>query len=56
MPLMTGISDEDLGAAVQTDHQVDMIEFLRLYAWSDVPFLKAALHDAFLRRKQVCAV
>ena len=52
---ITGVCNEDLSGVFTSDDDVNFIEFLRLYAWDDVEFVNADVHDAILRRNKVCA-
>ena len=48
---MQGLSDA-VGAAVAADGRIDMIEFLRLYAWVDIESIADAVKESLLRKGQ----
>jgi len=43
-----------VGAAVAADGKIDMIEFLRLYAWEDIESIADAAKASLLGKSQTC--
>jgi hypothetical protein len=46
---ITGVDMKKLGAAVASDGVVDLYEFLRLFAWEDIPVPEHAVKSSRLR-------